>query len=880
MKLFSEKVNPTLTNSSLNILTVENFHEIFFDVYEIELNKKKYPVEKISSYKGNPVVAVPVSIGENTVEYPFVLMKGAPDVVFNENNTEHPLDLQEESQKIEVDTFESPDLEYESRITEEAKTQILNQIEFAKKQAIENAEKIKLQKIKEADLEIKAKNKLLQETLKSAKQQLVEEFITISESIKKELLGGVDSRYSEISDTVDNKIKYLADNLSESINSDFENSEKRFEKNIKEFVKSLHNTTVLPELKKQLHEISESIVDKISNIEANLDEKLTEKVDLSVIEEISSELSAIRDSNLELNNNINKGVNRALSRIGNVNTKIDEVSENLIKQVDEKISTTASEITEYYSEKLKELEDQTFNLNETSRKYVIDLVEESRNALVSEIRKIQKEAPVELVIESSGKKQVKSLDVIEKDINKKIADKIADEVVKLRKYVAVYSSGGGSVAQQFANGGVMNGNLTIVGTISASQYLGLSAGGGGGGVSGDYLPLSGGTITGSLSVFDGLSANSLNLTNGINISNTSGGITIDGITNAFGAQNQFNSQIRSSAGVAMVFRNVDVVCERETFYVGGLDGSGTVYGNISGGSGRFGTLTVSGPISADSSSGTAHEIVGNINLTGTGSNQFNATYANTITLNGNSGINLNTTSGSINLSSGSGVDISSASGFINLPELIKIGGTSASFPSIKRNGSGIDIRDAADTSFTDLKAANITASSTLSASSVIITGGTAGLSATRDSIRQKSTVSTDLSATSTTFISTGLSVSLIGGLDYLIRGMFDLDSTTNSFGSKLQLSMSQPVDTLQASGTNLGIQYNAAAAPASVNLLTTTRSDFYINATANSYRRVNIDIRVRLTATGTVSVSFGQQATGGTPATVLRAGSFLTAELI
>jgi hypothetical protein len=45
----------------------------------------------------------------------------------------------------------------------------------------------------------------------------------------------------------------------------------------------------------------------------------------------------------------------------------------------------------------------------------------------------------------------------------------------------------------------MNGNLTVFGTISASQYLGLS-GGGGGGVSGDYLPLSGGTLDGDLNV--------------------------------------------------------------------------------------------------------------------------------------------------------------------------------------------------------------------------------------------------------------------------------------------------------------------------------------------------------------------------------------------
>ena len=42
----------------------------------------------------------------------------------------------------------------------------------------------------------------------------------------------------------------------------------------------------------------------------------------------------------------------------------------------------------------------------------------------------------------------------------------------LKRYIEL-SSGGGSVAQQFSNGGTMNGSLTVTGTISASQYLGI-----------------------------------------------------------------------------------------------------------------------------------------------------------------------------------------------------------------------------------------------------------------------------------------------------------------------------------------------------------------------------------------------------------------------
>ena len=45
MRLFSEKVQPTFTSSDLNILTVESLEEVFFDVYEFEINGNKFIAE-------------------------------------------------------------------------------------------------------------------------------------------------------------------------------------------------------------------------------------------------------------------------------------------------------------------------------------------------------------------------------------------------------------------------------------------------------------------------------------------------------------------------------------------------------------------------------------------------------------------------------------------------------------------------------------------------------------------------------------------------------------------------------------------------------------------------------------------------------------------
>jgi hypothetical protein len=529
MKLFSEKVTPTFTNSSFNILQVENFSEIFFDVYEIELNKIKYPVEKISSFRGNPVVSVPVVIGEKEQKYPFILTKGNCNIIFNENNIYIPSEDNENVELVseqiihevepDIEGFEDisiPEFEIEDTITEDAKASlkldIAKQLKEAKKTAAEYAEKIKSQKINEATQDIKKRERVLKNTLDNAKADLVSEFVDITKKIREDILKVNNDRYSEISQTVDNKIVDLAESLRDSISDNFSDAAGKFEKSVSEFVTSLHENSTLPEVRKNLTDIASDIVSKVSSIEQDIKEDFYEKLENKADADI---VHALQESTLELNSTINKGLNKALSRVGNTNNKIDKVaidiisevdkkihdtSSDIISQIDEKIEIASSNISDYYSDKLKFIEEQAYDLNEKSRKYVTELVQESRDGLIKEIRKLQKETPVEYVIESSGKREVKSFDSINSELDKKISSKISDEVIRLKKFIAVYSSGGGSVAQQFADGGTMNGNLTVVGTISASQYLGIPV------PRQDFLPLSGGVVTGNVSITGTLSA--------------------------------------------------------------------------------------------------------------------------------------------------------------------------------------------------------------------------------------------------------------------------------------------------------------------------------------------------------------------------------------
>ena len=490
MKLFSSSVKPTYTNSPHNILQVEAFNEIFFDVFEVEINKKKYPAEKISEYQGNPVVSIPVVLEGIESLYPFILHKGKFGVFFNKNNKGLSSDiLKEEDDKADtwLESILNPVVVDESKIelAEISKRHILSQISEAKLKATQEVNNAWKQKSIQLKSQIKEDQKVFELGLNKARSSMVEEFLKISEDIKSELLDCNDSRFEEIVHTIDNKIEVLSNSLKESLDKDFNSSSKLFDSSIKQLVKDLYLSTIVPQVDTELKSIAQDIVEKVDSIDKTLNSKLEDKADIILLEDITSELDSLRDSNIELNNTISKGINKALSRVGNVNTKVDELTIAISEELDSKILQVESNINKFYTEKLNLLEEKTFDITEETRKYIIELVQESRNNLIQEIRQLKNEKPIEYVIESTGKREIITEEKLLKEYDKKINTRIDNEVTKLRRYISVYS-GGGSVAMQFAAGGTMGGNLNIVGnllvvgTISASSYLGLPSLSGGG----------------------------------------------------------------------------------------------------------------------------------------------------------------------------------------------------------------------------------------------------------------------------------------------------------------------------------------------------------------------------------------------------------------
>lgn len=425
MKLFGDEVNHTSTNSPLNILQVENFSEIFFGVFEVELNGQRYPVEKVSEYKGNPVVHIPIQVEGNEVLYPFVLCKGPSEILFNEQNLDLPVD--------EL-IYEAID---EIEIISESKQEILEQIERAKEDAKVALREYNLSKSLELSNKTKKNSQKLQSILEDARENLVDEFVLISEKLKQEFSQNSSIVYSELKESVDNRISDISIELANSLNENFDKSVELFDSKIKKIIFELYSSSVLPKVEKELNEIALQIVERIDSIENGLIDRLKDKVDLALVESFAVEVDTIRKSNIELNDNFRKGLNKALSRVGNVNVVVENLEKNVNQRVDESIAKI--------------------------------------NTL---LEKLQSEGDQYILEEKSTKKE---FGANKKDLDKFIHDKFETYKVELRKYATSYGGGGGTVAQQLHQGGTINGDLVINGSIQANNYIGLSGGSGSGG---------------------------------------------------------------------------------------------------------------------------------------------------------------------------------------------------------------------------------------------------------------------------------------------------------------------------------------------------------------------------------------------------------------
>ena len=494
--MFSEEVAVQPTTYDFNFLTTPNFNEIYFDVYEIEINNHTYIAEKVSEYKGMPVVNIPLTINNQSKTAAFVLRKGSQEILFNSKNasTSHQIISEEVNNAI-------LDIEIDTIITD--KETIAQELKNAKQSAEKYAEAIKQQKIFEAAKEIDQKQELLKEEINLLKTDLFNEFYELTETVRSELHESSDNLQLNIKEFILNSLDSLSTDLETKLELHQENAIEHFTNQIEVLAKNILKNTLLNEIDKKHNNVVQDFNEKFKTVSEYIDKCLTEDhtkiVDIvnTKFEDYNAALITLEKVNVEINESV-KNLSTVFSN--NINSVTENFAEKLNESnnaIDSLISTrielATTNIHDFYDNKIQLIEANVTDITTAQKQEFINLINESKQSLLSQIAEI-KIVPNQILIEQRGNKPI-DLNDVKKDLEKEITSKFTNEIVNLKRYIEL-SSGGGSVAQQFANGGTMRGNLVVVGTLSASQYLGIPSSGPGGG--GPYLPLSGGTLTGGL----------------------------------------------------------------------------------------------------------------------------------------------------------------------------------------------------------------------------------------------------------------------------------------------------------------------------------------------------------------------------------------------
>jgi hypothetical protein len=476
MKLFSEKVSPTFTSSNLNILTVKEFVEVFFDVFEFEINGNKFIAEKISEYKGFPVVEVPLVFEGKKLTAPFVLQQGEFEVLFNPDVSTIIGEAAEETPEPLIEYKESDD-EIEELVLEKKET-ILKEIAQAKHSAAKYIERLKQQKLRETEEYLEEKQKIIETDLQESKKDLLEEFLVLVENVKSEFYSFNEDEKSRLEKFIESSIDRVSNELILSINHNRESAEERFSIHIDELANKVLTGVLLKEINHNNDKSVKDINTRFASISKSI-ETLFESNNKVIFDRVSNTLKdfnstilTLEKSNIEIVDKLSKTNNKVLSRIGNVKNKLEESIAETTGNLIDRIEATESKIINYYNTNISLIENSLSGLVGESKNYFISLINESKQSLLEQIANLKVDVPNIVIERSRGGRQEIDLKGIKIELEKNISSRFSNEIQSLKRLIEM-SSGGGSVAVQFADGGTMNGDLTIVGTISASQYLGI-----------------------------------------------------------------------------------------------------------------------------------------------------------------------------------------------------------------------------------------------------------------------------------------------------------------------------------------------------------------------------------------------------------------------
>lgn len=528
MTVFSEKVQPTFTNSDLNVIIVEDFNEIFFDVFELEINGNKFVAEKVSEKNGKPIVSIPLTHNNQKKNVLFLLEKGEKtEIFYNESNNRSTrpvretkiekldiLNLVETKIQEKVPLFEVPDVE-----------KTVDNIKAIKESAVQHLNKcreeyVRSQKIEISNFESKKKQEI-KKLNEEYRKNMVSEFLSLTESVKNQILESNFDERSNYNDYIRELFVEYCQEIEGRVDNNYETAINSLESKINTLTETIFADKIERIFENRVNEIEGIISANDSLTNKKVDEKIS-KIDLwinskidnfskkniknleNLVERYDNALFTLEKSSVETNNNVLKSTNRALSRIGNVKTelleKIDKVNldVNTLSDIQvnlrENINTHKESIKKYFNTKISDLNTKITDVNEEYKSEVVSLIRESERKLLEEISGIDTKLPTLILKEARTKKDnvEVSLEDIRKELENNISGRFTKEIVSLKRLIEMTSGGGGGgiavetdpvftawAQTNSANydlayhtvltGGNIGGNLTVAGNISGQN---------------------------------------------------------------------------------------------------------------------------------------------------------------------------------------------------------------------------------------------------------------------------------------------------------------------------------------------------------------------------------------------------------------------------
>ena len=490
--------NLTTSHTDRNVIKVSSKREIFFDVFECAIyDGQTLVLEKVDEIDMLPVVNVEFTRDDKIYTCEAVLIEDRyEEFIINEDNIFFSryisTSTSAEVTNDEIDCIEDTDIDHlpESSFTNDEIDCIEDtDIDHLPESSFTNDE---IDCIEDTDIDH------LPESSYVSYEDQKDSFIQLLDEQLNHKLFSLKEDFSAQLETFIEKIAGNGNQLIEDKLSEIDTVVESKFQNLKEDIK------VIEDFSKQ--NITEAIKKKIYEIESFFNTYL-ENLGSAHEQRENKNLSKINNNLLKINT-VKESIQKSNSSIDNLQTKIKVLEEleskivtlDHIKErfVDEsRLTKESKNIIKLVTEKILELSDNIqANSKEQKKKY---------DSFVSSIRVEDVQEVKTIIYDKIDEAQI---DQLRESLQSNIEKSLKGDIISLKRYVEM-SSGGGSVAVQYANGGVMNGDLTVAGTLSAQTYLGIEVPS----VQGLYLPLSGGSLTGQLSSNSTIIADTIVATN-------------------------------------------------------------------------------------------------------------------------------------------------------------------------------------------------------------------------------------------------------------------------------------------------------------------------------------------------------------------------------